>query len=326
MRTRPTRPSRLVRPALAAGVVVLTTSALASAAPPSNEEAASPAVECITPEAAGPVEETPEYVTARRLYDSGVMHFQTSDYETAITLWQEAEGVLPRESAYRVIKAELVFNVAQALDRWFEVDRNVTHLRQAKVALENFDQEIPEIYPPDDAAAEREKVRTRMHEIESKLSRAEQADRERDLALAEAGRADVNPELLEREHRRNRAMIASGSALTVLGVGGISTMIVGLVEADRAEQQAGDLNALGDASKRADALARGDRANALIVSGAVVGGVFLLSGIPLVITGAVFERRLDDFEKEYRLGRVDHLGVSPASRGRGASLVVGGRF
>lgn len=285
-----------------------------------------PASDCLRPQPAVTTEETPEYVTARKLYESGLMHYQTSDYETAIALWQEAAGVLPRETGYRLIKAEVVFNVAQANDKWFEVDRNIKHLRQAKIALENFDEEIPEVYPPDDIAVEREKVRTRIHALESKISQAEQAERERALALAEAGRADVNPELLEREHRRNRAMIGAGAGLTVLGVAGASMMVIGIVEVDRAQSQAASLPSLGDAEAREDALQRGDRGNALIVSGAVLGGAFLAAGIPLLATGAVFERRLNRFEKDYRLGRIDRVGFQAAARGQGGSFVVSGRF
>lgn len=274
----------------------------------------------------GPVEQTPEYVTAQRLFDRGVVHFDSGDYESAMTLWQEAAGVLPRTYDYHVIKSELVYNVAQALDKWFEVDRDIQHLRQAKISLQNFDREIPEIYAERGAADERQRVRAKIAEIESKISAAEQADRERQLALAEAGRANLNPELIEREHRRNKAMIGAGAGLTVLGIAGLSTMGAGIAIADDAEQRARELPAIDQLSRREDQLARGDQADRLVLAGSIVGGVSLLAGVPLLITGAVFERRLTKFEKDYRLGRVE-LDPPRAEVGSGeATLVLRGRF
>jgi hypothetical protein len=116
------------------------------------------------------------------------------------------------------------------------------------------------------------------------------------------------------------ALIAAGSAFTVVGVGGLSLAIAGLVISSQKQKEVEDavLPAEQDKVERLDK--EGSRANVLAFVGAGVAVVGLGVGIPLVIIGA--KRR-----KEAKSAPASaSLRLAPKVSRRTAGLVLTGHF
>jgi hypothetical protein len=128
---------------------------LAAAGAPANEAAA----------------EDPAFTEAKALYKAGEVKFQTADYEEALDLWKNAFAILPEGDEYRGIRHALVYNIAEAHSKAYEISRNSTHLRKAKVLLENYRAAHRELYGDEaDAVKERSEVDDRIAELDKKIA------------------------------------------------------------------------------------------------------------------------------------------------------------
>ena len=261
--------------------------AVALAAPP---EEGPPPCDCPCAEGGG-ADEDPAMVRAQTLFQAGVALYGSADYGGAIDKWVEAYNTVPSVFENRTVKAELVYNVARAQQKWFDVDTDIEHLRAARSSMENYVAEIPTIYTPELATVERARAQGLIDELSEDIAAAEEAERKRQEALAAAMAPKIDPELDRRERRRNRAMIGSGAALTTIGLAGVGVLATGAVVAGDADEQVEDLFLESQASEREDQLERGQNANAMMVIGGISAGVFLAAGIPLLSTGIVFEKR-----------------------------------
>lgn len=137
---------------------------------PATAHAASPAAYwfAAAPEEGGADDALAE---AQDLYQQGEIKFQTADYEEALALWKKAYAMLPDGEENRAIRHALVYNIAEAHSRAYEVSRNPTHLRKAKILLENYRVEHLQLYGDDpDAVKERTEVDDRIAELDKKLA------------------------------------------------------------------------------------------------------------------------------------------------------------
>ena len=66
----------------------------------------------------------------KELYEKGRAAYASGNYAEAIRLFEECYAVSNR--------ASLLFNVASAHRKQFEVDHDVTHLRRARIVYENY--------------------------------------------------------------------------------------------------------------------------------------------------------------------------------------------
>lgn len=129
--------------------------------------------------AGAPVEsaEDPALTEAKRLYKEGEIKFQTADYKDALRLWKSAFGILPDGDEHRGIRHALVYNIAEAHSRAYEVSRNPTHLRKAKILLEAYRADHRALYGDDPAAVkERTEVDDRIAELEKSIAESEAAE------------------------------------------------------------------------------------------------------------------------------------------------------
>ena len=118
----------------------------------------------------------PEIVEARALYKDGEIKFQTADYEDALALWKKAYGMLPDGEDTRGMRHALVYNIAEAHSRAYEVSRNQTHLRKAKILLETYRSQHRELYGDEtEAVAERTEVDDRIAELDKLIAESEAA-------------------------------------------------------------------------------------------------------------------------------------------------------
>jgi tetratricopeptide (TPR) repeat protein len=126
--------------------------------------------------AEAPAAEDPAFTEAKALYKQGEVKFQTADYEEALELWKRAFAILPDGDEYRGIRHALVYNIAEAHSKAYEISRNPTHLRKAKVLLENYRAAHRELYGDEsDAVKERSEVDDRIAELDKKIADSQAA-------------------------------------------------------------------------------------------------------------------------------------------------------
>jgi tetratricopeptide (TPR) repeat protein len=127
-------------------------------------------------EFAAPAPEDPALAEAKALYKEGEIKFETADYEEALALWKRAFAILPDGEETRTMRHALVYNIAEAHSRAYEISRNPTHLRKAKILLENYRADHRALYGDEpDAVKERGEVDDRIAELDKKIAASEAA-------------------------------------------------------------------------------------------------------------------------------------------------------
>lgn len=132
-------------------------------------------VEVPRAEAAGPAaSDQSNLKEAEKLYKQGKTKFETADYEEALALWKEAYALLPESADTQVIRNALVYNISEAQVKAYEINRNVTHLRKAKLLLDDYLARHRQLYGDDEKAVkERSDARDRLREVEKMIEEAE---------------------------------------------------------------------------------------------------------------------------------------------------------
>jgi len=310
----PTRSPSPLAAALALALAVLTAPGPALAAP-------APADTDADKDKDSEPEADPALAEAQLLYEAGVARYAAADYGTAVDLWLKAYALLPATVDYQLIKAQLIYNVARAQQKWFEIDQDVKHLRQSKEILGRYRLEIDELYEPEAAGLEREKIDEQLEEVEAEIAayEAEQARREQEILASLPPSFDVEADA--REERRNKAMLGAGAGLTALGIGGAAMAISGVIVAGAAERQVGSLPLAEDLGAREAAIGRGRAGNALILTGSIAGAALLAAGVPLLVVSL-------GAEKKRKQRRIDAglEAVAPILLPGGGGLGLAGRF
>ncbi len=317
MRSRRTPLSASPLAALLGAALVVAPLELAHATPP--EDAGGAAEADLAEE-----EEPPELIEARELFEKGVASFAGADYGGAIDAWIDAYSKVPAVPEYARIKAEIIYNVATAQQKWFDIDKDIQHLRQAKALIKTFIRDIPTIYEEDEATDESNRAKALLYDLDERIEQAEEEERLRQLELEKARAPTGDPELEAQQRRRNRALIFTGVGFTVLGLSGLGVMGAGAVIGQSADDDLAAQESSSELAARQDTLSRGQTGNALFVTGALVGGVLTLTGVPLLVTGVVFEKR-----RQKRKGPGEQVArpcVSPLLGPGVSGVAVAGRF
>jgi len=259
---------------------------------------------------------------AQRLYDRGKAKFETADYADAIELWTEAYAMVPEAAESSQIKVLLIYNIATAREKQFEVSRDPGQLRQAAILLQSFEQSIPVLYGEgEEAEAERVKVREKLAALEARLREHEAAQGDGDGDEGEEPTeptTEVEPTTTPDEGDEpapgGRGLVIGGAVAGALGVGGLALMAAGLGMGARAN----DISDLppDDIGGRRDRFDRGRTGNTLAIAGGVAGGVLLATGAVLLGIGL----------SRLRAGRSGNVALGPAPLRGGAGLVLHARF
>ncbi|RMG98248.1 MAG: hypothetical protein D6705_06505 [Deltaproteobacteria bacterium] len=239
----------IVATALGPSPVLARTSAVG--AEPAATEDAEPSSEAAQAPADGDTEDSGSIDEAKRLYEEGKAHYEMLDYQAAIDKWTQAYALVPETERGQAIRNALVYNIAQAQEKAYELDGDVTRLKQAKGLLERYLEGYVAMYGEEgEAAAEVEKVRRRIAELEARIADNDAgrgpsaSDRRRAARQAERKRRAMAVELLQkdaklkRRYKKSKSFVIAGSVL--LGVGGLATLTgIGIAQGDIGRGRAG---------------------------------------------------------------------------------------
>jgi hypothetical protein len=268
---------------------------------------------------AGPAVEDPGLAEARELYAKGKAAYETFQYETAIDLWTEAYGKLPADQAG--IRNRMVYNIATAQEKQYDIDKNLDRLRQAVLLLETWSVNFKAMYKATaETRAEVERAEARIAELRDRIAAIERGEdpgaqppgsAPEDTEAADeddaggVGKAvgfesdfDVPPEVLE-----NRRRIAAENKAQGLIAGGWASLGVGFLFTVAG---AGAIIGLRD--------------NRFGLAGGVTGTII---GVGLMATGGALLGI--GYKKRKRVEAGDYS-VVPTFGPRGGGLAVVGRF
>jgi len=221
------------------------------------------------------------YAKAEALYEQGKGEFETANYAAAIETWTKAYTMLPSTHESARVKVLLLYDIATARELAFDVDGDVTHLRQAKILLENFDTNIPALY---DEGAPADEERKRVHERIAKLKKKieEAGAGPGPLVDEPEPKPDMEPEDPGAAKKR-KAMVIAGATLLGLGGASLGLMTAGIVIGEKAN----DISGLedDDIEGRRDQFERGRTGNTLAIVGGAAAGVFVITGTVLLVLG-----------------------------------------
>ena len=210
-------------------------------------------------------DEDPALAESRALYDEGKAKFDTFDFEGAVDLWTKAYAKLPESETG--VRNAMVYNIATAQEKAYEVDKDVQHLRQAVLLLDQYVKNYKALYAKTpETKAEVDKAEGRIATLKERIARAERGEDvtappptdtpptpglqtndgivwtsghnpppDKDLMLR-------NRKLAEEEEKTDHMLIGSYVALSIGGVlllGGTGAAIYGVREDGREARGAG---------------------------------------------------------------------------------------
>lgn len=242
---------------------------------------------------------------ARDLYDEGTSQYESADYTGAIESFTESlllTGELPEDLA-KPIRLQLLYNIAGAHEKAYDIDQDETHLRQALQLFKRYTDE-----QPDDMDSLDGDVAIRR--VEKKL-------RALDVLSAEPEPEKVVPSapVTEPDGKRKLGigLIAGGSVVTA---GGIGLLVYGSTFKGRAKRTVNDTTGgdhnhpYWDQGQRhiADEKQRG-----AILMG-VSGGIVVVGIVGAVVGGLQIKKAQTQ------------VSFAPSYSGQFAEIVVSGRF
>lgn len=219
------------------------------------------------------------------------------DPDGAIIRFEAGLQRLPEDPGYQPTRARVLLLIVDAHEAAFTVDGDLERLRRAGVLLDHYLGPLDLLDEQGRAAAEERRVRltATIAAVEERL-RAEASAR----ALAERR---ARAQLIR---QKGRALSTSGAVLTSLGIAGLAVMGAGIGLGVDTDGKVGALKISKDWSstclsmdaacrdeRRAELdplLARGNMGNTMMIAGGVSGGVFLITGITLLVLGSKQQR------------------------------------
>ncbi len=173
---------------------------------------------------------------ARAMFERGRAKYDTFDYGGAIDLWQQAYAKVPQSQAG--VRNAMVYNIALAQEKAFDLDHDVAHLRQAVLLLESWLASYKAMFKKTpETTAEAEKAQARIAELKARIAGIESGQ---ETTTVEPAPLDPSgstiafdtgynpPPEVRKERQKARAanesegLIAAG--WTVAGIGGLITL------------------------------------------------------------------------------------------------------
>jgi hypothetical protein len=264
-----------------------------------------------------------ELAEVRQLYDEGKAKFDTYDYPGAVDLWTKAYAKLEVIEGNREIRNNLVYNIATAQEKAYDLNGDVAHLKQARALLQRYVDEYKALYKPTPEGREEvAKVEARIQELDDRIAGAQQSgpvetpeedrpptarelERERDRQVKEILRND--PEISP-EYRSGKGMVTGGAvALAIGGTFAFSALALWPVTTP------------------------GSTGRASVIAVTSLGGATAIAGAVLVGLGVPKRRRATQKARDKAAtmtaqGPSARVVVSPTLSAEMLGLQVGGRF
>ena len=268
--------------------------------------------------------EEPGASDAEAIFRRGQAKYETADYNGAIDLWTEAYALIDSTPENASIKALIIYNLAQAHTKAFELDEQVIHLKQAQRLLESFRDNLELLYEDPQALAEESaRVDESLAEIEAQLAAVETEPEPEPEVEPPPPTVEPEPEPEEpsKPLKPGKPLIFAGAGVLAVGVGGLATAIAGVVIGT----QANDVSeVMDDPDARAEQFARGRTANLMLLIGGITAGALMPTGDALIGVGIAREKRK---QKAQQTAASLRFGPSfGGSWGQGGGLSVTGRF
>ncbi|MEM7151540.1 MAG: hypothetical protein AAF799_01815 [Myxococcota bacterium] len=154
---------------IAAGVSLLL--AMPAALAPSTSHAALEPAPAPAPSAA----DDAAVQESRALYVEGKARFDTFDYNGAVDLWTKAYAKLPPDAAG--VRNAMVYNIATAQEKAYDLDKDLQHLRQAVLLLESYIKNYKVLYKrTPETEAEVSKAEDRIALLKERIAAAERGE------------------------------------------------------------------------------------------------------------------------------------------------------
>ena len=240
---------------------------------------AQPSAEATTAQEPAP---DPSLAEAETLYKRGRTSFETANYLEAIELWTQAYGLVDDAPENAAIKAALIYNIAAAQEKAYDIDTDITHLRQAQVLLETYARSVPTLYGDGpESQAEQEKVQARLDELEARIDEAEASIPPTEPTDPTGPTEPTGPTPPPQTDDRAKPLIIAGAVTAGLGVAGLGLMAGGMAMGSGANDVP-DGQSIDDRRSQFD---RGRTGNTLAYVGGAVGGALLVTGAVLLGIG-----------------------------------------
>lgn len=258
---------------------------------------------------------------AEAMFRKGQAKYETADYNGAIDLWTEAYALVESTPETASIKALLLYNLAQAHVKAYELDEDPIHLKQAQQLLQSFRANLSLLYE-DKAQLDEEttKVDEKLAEIDALLS-ASKPPQDEPPGDDEPPPPEVQPEPEPqpeggRKQRTGKSLMIEGGVFLGGGVAFGALAIVGAVMGSGANDIS-DLDP-SDLAGRENRFDTGRTGNILLIVGSVGAGLMIPIGAALIGVGA----KKHGQEKK----RASAMRLGPNFGSNGGGLTISGRF
>jgi len=113
----------------------------------------------------------PDLSEVRDLYEQGKAKFDTFDYAGAVEVWTRVYAKLGDSPREQQIRNDVVYNIAMAQEKAFDLDHDVAHLRQATQLLRKYVEDYKTLHQATpQGRQEVERVEARIAELDQKIA------------------------------------------------------------------------------------------------------------------------------------------------------------
>lgn len=247
---------------------------------------------------------------AQDLYTEGTAAYDSADYSRAIELFTESLALTPSlpESEAKPIRLQLLYNIARAHEMAFDIDKDVTHLRQARTLYKRYADEISD--PGDSLDAE-----MNLGRIDKKLQMLQQIDQNREAA-AKTKPVPPPPVAFKQDKRKRNVGIGLLSGGGIVTVTGVAVLAAGATLKTKAEREINDVTGgdpMHEAWNAGQVHIQNEAQRGRVFVG--IGSVIAAAGLTSVVVGAIQVKKSKQ-----------HIALTPTFNRAFAGLTVSGRF
>ena len=272
-----------------------------------------------------------------RLYVEGQDRAERKDYKGAADSWTRLLSILAESGDNQAIRESVIINVLDAHLKAYNqmVDesgnKDISHLRNGKATLDQYYADYKQVHG--DRVGVSAAVQDKAAELEAALAEAERNQPAGGGTTTEDPRpeTEVLPEgsdppagggdkvIVLQAQNNGTGLIVGGAVLAALGAGTLVMIPVGSIMGRNAET---DYENATDQDARDDADARGQTANALLITGAVLTPLLWGGAAAMIVFGVRARRRA----REEQQRAIQNVRATPVVGPRFSGFSLSGRF